>query len=320
MRRFMAVAAALCAAVCNPATGQTGYPSRPVRLVIPFAAGGGNDIVARVVAAKLGETFGQPVLVENKPGAQGIIAVEFVQKSAPDGHTILVGPSGPMTSNPAIYAKLPYSTLRDFAPITMVGSFPLILVVNGTSPARTVRELIEFARSRPTSVNYGSTSALFQLSSEMLNQKTGTRFQHIPYKSSAEFVNAVIAGEITIAFADPPPSAGQIKSGRLRALAVTSATRHPSWPEVPTMAEAGVPDMAFLVWIGLFAPANTPSAIVRRLHDEVARIIALPDVRERFAGLGVDPSGMSGEEFAKVIATDIARWTAVAKEANIKAD
>jgi tripartite-type tricarboxylate transporter receptor subunit TctC len=320
MRQWKSLFAALWfAAASATAVAQT-YPSKPIRLVIPFAAGGGNDIVARIVGAKLGEAFGQPVLVENKPGAQGIIAVKFVQESAPDGHTILVGPSGPMTGNPAIYTKLPYETLRDFAPITMVGSFPLILVVNGASPVKSVQELVAFAKSRPNSVNYGSTAALFQLSSELLNQKTGTNFQHIPYKSSAEFVNAVVANEVTIAFADPPPAAGLLKAGKLRALAVTSANRHPSWPDVPTLAEAGVPDVAFLIWIGLFMPAQTPAAIVKRVRDEVARIIALPDVRERLAGLGVDPSGMPSEEFAKVIAADIARWTAVAKAANIKAD
>jgi len=304
----------------SPANEPAKYPDKPLHLVIPFAAGGGNDIVARVLSAKLAESWGQPVLVENKPGAQGIIAVEYVQKAAPDGYTVLMGPSGPMTGNPALYAKLPYATLRDFIPVTMIGSFPLILVVNSALPVKSVPDLVRYAREHSSSVNYGSSAALFQLSSELFNQKTGTAFQHIPYKSSGDFVNAVLANEVTFAFADPPPAAGPIRAGRLRALAVTSARRNPSFPDVPTLAEAGVPDMAFTIWMGLFLPAGTPAALVQRMRDEIARIIALPDVVERFASLGVDPSGMPSDEFAKVVAADIARWTAVAKAANIKAE
>lgn len=315
---------AVCAAVvlglvAGLAHAQT-FPSRPLRIVIPFGPGGGNDIIARVITAKLGESFGQPAIVDNKPGAQGVIAAEFVMKSPADGHTILMGPSGVMTANIATHSKLPYDTVRDFIPVTMIGSFPLILVVNASMPVRTVAELVDYARARPTEVNYGSTTALFQLTSELFNQKTGTRFQNIPYKSSGDFVTAVIAGQITMAFADPPPSAAQLKAGKLRGLGVTSATRHPSWPDIPTMAEAGVPDMAIGVWMGLFVPAGTPQPVVARIRDEVARILAQPDVRERVIGLGIDPSGMPGEEFAKIIAADIARWTAVAKAANIKAD
>lgn len=297
---------------------QAAYPSRPSRMVIPFGPGGGNDIVARVLSAKLTETFGQTVIVENRPGAQGIIAAEAVKTAAPDGYTMLMGPSGVMSANVATHDKLPYAPLKDFVPVLMIGSFPLILVVNGNHPARTVQELVAYAKANPTKVNYGSTTALFQLTSELFNQKTSTNFVHIPYKSSGEFVNAVLGGEITIAFSDPPPAAAHLKSGRLRALGVTAATRHPSWPDVPTMAEAGVPDMAFSVWMGLFVPAGTPVAAISRLRDDVTRILAMADVRERFAGLGVDPSGMGTEAFTKIIADDIARWTAVAKAGNIK--
>ncbi|MEO7405016.1 MAG: tripartite tricarboxylate transporter substrate binding protein [Burkholderiales bacterium] len=296
------------------------YPSKQVRLVIPFAVGGGNDIVARVVAAKLGDAFGQPVIVDNKPGAQGVIAADFAMKSAPDGYTLLMGPSGVMSSNQAINPKLPYQTLRDFVPVTMIGSFPLILVVNSGLSVKSLQELIDYAKARPKNINYGSTTALFQLTSELFNQRTGTSFQHIPYKSSGDFVNAILANEITMAFADPPPAAAHLKSGRLRALAVTADARHPSWPDVPTLFELGIPDMAFAIWMGLFVPTGTPAPIVTKLRDEVARTVALPDVKERFATLGVDPSGMPGEAFAKIIAADIARWTAVAKAANIKAD
>lgn len=316
-------ATAVCPAIgqtaAQPGAAQT-FPAKPIRLIVPFGAGGGNDIVARLLAPKMSESFGQPVLVENKPGAQGIIAVEYVMKSAPDGYTVLVGPSGPMTGNPAIYSKLPYSTLRDFVPVTMIGSIPYLLVVNSSLPVHSVKELVEYAKARPTSVNYSAPAAIFQLACELINQKTGTRFQYIPYKSSALALNAVLSGEVTFTITDPPPSAGALKAGLLRGLAITSPSRHPSWPEIPTMAESGVSDIAFVTWFGLFLPAGTPQAIAHKIRDEVTRLVALPDIRTRMASLGVDPSGMPGDEFAKIVAADIARWTAVAKAANIKAD
>jgi tripartite-type tricarboxylate transporter receptor subunit TctC len=316
MIRFLV--AALTALLTQAAEAQA-WPTKPIRLVVPFAPGGSSSIVARSVAVEMEKGLGQPIIIDNKPGGQGIIAVEHVLRSPADGYTVLVGPSGPMTGNPAIYRKLPYGTLRDFIPVTMIGSFPLILVVNANLPVRNVQELVEYARSRPTAVNYGSTAALFQLTSELFNQKTGTQFAHIPYKSSGDFVNAVLSNEITIAFADPPPAAGPIRAGRLRGLAVTSAQRHPAW-DLPTMAEAGVSDMAFNIWMGLFVPTGTPPAVVRRIRDDLVKALAVPDVRERLASLGVDPSGMPGEEFAKIVAADIARWTQVAKVAGISAD
>jgi tripartite-type tricarboxylate transporter receptor subunit TctC len=215
---------------------------------------------------------------------------------------------------------MPYAPLKDLAPVTMIGSYPLILVVSQSLPARTIAELVQYAKARPDKVNYGSTAATFQLASELFNLKSGTKFQHIPYKSSADFTTAVMTGEITIAFADPMPAIGLLKSGKIRGLAVTAAARHPFWPEVPTMAEAGVPDMEVTIFMGLFLPAATPRAIVQRLRDEVARGIADPDVREKLVGLGMVPAGNQPDEFAKFLAEDTARWTAVASSANIKAD
>jgi tripartite-type tricarboxylate transporter receptor subunit TctC len=295
------------------------YPSKPVRIIVGYSAGGGNDIVVRVLAPHLSEGLRQSVLVENRPGAQGIIACEVVAKSPPDGYTILMGPSGPMTMNPGLYAKLPYDSLRDFAPITMIGSFPLVLVVNPALPVTTVKELIAYAKASPQKANYGASAAPFQLAAELFNQKTGTKFQHIPYKGSGESVNSVVSGEVTMTIADPPPVVGPLKGGRVRPLAVTSSQRHPAFPGLPTLAEAGI-DIDVMLWMAFLAPAGTPPGVVGRLRDEVARVVKLPDVRERFAALGVDPVANSPQQFRRIMAADIAKWTAVAKAANIKAE
>jgi tripartite-type tricarboxylate transporter receptor subunit TctC len=302
------------------AFAQESFPARPIRIIVGYVAGGGNDIIARVVAGKMAEGLGQQVIIENKPGAQSIIAAEFVAKSAPDGYTVLMGPSGPMTMNPATYSKLPYAPLRDFVPLSMIGSFPLILVTSGNSTLKSVKDLLEFAKANPGKSNYASSAAPFQLAAELLKLKTGTSFTHIPYKGSNESANAVMSGEVTMTISDPPPIAGPIKAGRLRALAVTSPKRHPSWPDVPTMAEAGIADIEIVIWTGFLAPAGTPAAIVKRLQDEVVRVVRLPEIRERLNGMGVDPVGNSSEEFGRIIAADIAKWTAVAKAANIRSD
>ena len=309
-------------ALVTPAYGQgdRSFPTKPIRLIVGYSAGGGNDIVARVVSAKMSEGLGQPMIVENKPGAQSIIAAEYVAKAAADGYTVLMGPSGPMTMNPASYSKLPYSPLRDFAPVSMIGSFPLILVVSPSMPVQSVKELVAYAKSRPEAVNYAASAAPFQFASELFKQRTGTNFTYIPYKGSGDSVNAVMSGDVTITITDPPPAAGLLKGGKLRALAITSATRHPAWPELPTLAEAGVPDVDITIWMGLFVPAGTPANIVKILRDEVARVVHLPDMRERLGALGVDPVGNTSDEFARIVAADIARWTAVAKAAGIKAD
>ena len=325
MSRFLVLlVSALLGGTITPALAQSdatrGFPDRPVRLVVPFGAGGGTDTIARVIAGKMGESLGQQVIVENKPGAQGIIASEFVRKAAPDGHTMLIATSGPMAANAAIHSKLPYHPLRDFAPVTMIGSYPVIMVVNSSLPVDSVQALIAYAKARPDKVNYGSSGSLGQLVSELFNQRAGTRFQYVPYKSSGDFVGALLSNEVTMALSDTPPISGQVRAGKLRALAITSANRHHAWPDVPTMAEAGLPDFVVEFWNGFFVPVRTPAPIVLRLHTEIVRVVALPDVRERLDGLGVDPSSMPGEEFAKVIAADIARWTAVAKAANIKVD
>lgn len=299
---------------------QESYPIKPIRIIVGYAAGGGNDIIVRVVAPKLSEGLGQTIVVENRPGAQGIVSCEIVAKAAPDGYTLLMGPSGPMTMNPALYSKLPYDPLRDFAPISMIGDFPLILVVSATLPVQSVRELVAYAKANSGKLNYASSAAPFQLAAELFNQRTGTKFVHIPYKSSGESVGAVMSGEVTMTIMDPPPAIGPLKGGKVRGLAVTGAVRDPNWPELPTLAEAGVPDVEIRLFTGFHAPAGTPAPIVRRFQQELARVVRLPEIRERLDQMAIVPSGNTPEEFRRIIARDIAKWTAVAKAANIKAD
>ena len=316
--RFYLAVVSLCAA--SAALAQETYPSKPIRVVIGFAAGGGNDLIIRVLAPRMSEGLGQPIVVENKPGAQSIIAAETVARATPDGYTLLVGPSGAMTINPATYSKLPYDAQHDFAPISMICSFPLILTVNASSPLHSVKDLIAYAKANPGSANYASSSGIFQMATELFKQKTDTQFVMIPYKSSGESVTAVVSGLVTLTIVDPPPASGPLRAGTLRALAVTATKRHPSWPDVPTMAEAGVPGVEVPVWTALFAPAKTPPAIVAKLQAEVARVVKLPDVRAGLAKLNVDPVGGTSEELGRQVARDIEKWTAVAKAANIHND
>ena len=295
------------------------YPSKPIRVIVGYSAGGGNDIIVRVMAPELSKGLGQPVIVENKPGAESIIAAELVAKASPDGYTLLMGPSGPMTINPATYSRLPYSAQRDFAPISMICAFPLVAVVNPQLPVRSVKELIDYAKANPGKANYASSAGIFRISTEMLKQKTGTQFEMIPYKGSGESVQAVIAGHVTVALVDPAPVAAALKAGTVRGLAVSTARRHPSWPDLPTFIEAGV-DMEVPVWTAFFAPAKTPAAIIDRLQREVSRVVKTPEVRERFAAMGLDPVGGSSEDLARQVARDIEKWTAVARAANIRND
>ena len=296
------------------------YPAKPIRIVVGYAAGGGNDIIVRVLVPRLSEFLGQPVIVDNRPGAQSILAAELVAKATPDGHTLFMGPSGPMTMNPAIYSKLPYAPLRDFAPITMIGSFPLILVVSPSLPVKSVKELAAYAKAQPDKSNYGASAAAFQLTTELFKQKTGAQFTHIPYKSVSESANAVIAGQVTMTIGDPAVIVALLRAGRVRGLAVTSPARHPVLPELPTMAEAGVEGMEAIIWTGFHAPAAAPAAAIRKFHGDVVRTLGMPEVRERIAAMAIDPSGITPEEYRKVIAADIKKWTAVARAANIKAD
>jgi tripartite-type tricarboxylate transporter receptor subunit TctC len=292
------------------------YPSRPIHIIVGFAAGGGNDIIARVFGQKLSESLGQPVIVENKPGGGAIVATEYVAKSQPDGYTLLMSASG-ISINPAVYAKLPYDAVNDFVAISELATFPLIMIVNASSPIKSAAELVTYAKANPDKMNYASSSASFQLVTELFKQKTGAPMQVIPYKSANESVLAVVSGQVTTTIADAGPVLPQVKSGTVRALAVAAPTRMEELPDVPTLQEAGA-DVDAVLWSGIFVSKGTPAAIVKKLEGELMRIAGLPDVITRLKPLGIDTVGNSSDAFAKVLTTDIARWGEVAKAANIR--
>jgi len=307
--------------LCVAALGASaqGFPSKPIRIVVGFPPGGGNDIIARIVGAKMQETWGQPVVIDNKPGANSIIATEFVAKSAPDGYTLLVNATGGMSVNPVLYPKLSYDTLKDFVPISMVGSFPLVLVVHPSLPANSVQELVAYARANPGKLNYAAGSTAFQVASEMFKQMAGVDIHHIPYKGSAASISAVMAGDVQMTIVDSPPLMPQIKSGRVRGLAVTSAKRAAAMPDFPAIAES-FPGYDMSLWIGVFAPAGTPADIAAKLNAEVARIVRLPDVRDKLDNMGVEPLGNTSEQMTEWIRGELTRFGAVIKAANIKAE
>jgi len=292
------------------------YPARPIHIIVGFAAGGGNDVIARIYAQKLSEDLGQPVIVENKPGAGAIVATEYVSKAVPDGYTLLIGASG-MAINQSLYAKLPYDSVRDFVAISELASFPLLLVVNASSPIKSVAEFVTYAKANADKMNYATSSATFQLVTELFKLKTGAPMQAIPYKSANEMVLAVVSGQVTTTIADSGPVSPQVKSGTVRALAVTAQKRMQDFPDVPTMKEAGA-DVEAIIWTGVFAPKATPPDIAKKLEGAFMKIAKLPDVVARLKAIGVDAVGTSTDEFTKTLQSDIARWAAVAKSANIK--
>jgi tripartite-type tricarboxylate transporter receptor subunit TctC len=311
--------AALCLSLVGrvPAAAQVQYPNRPIHIVVGFTPGGGNDIIARIFGQKLSESLGQPVIIENKPGAGAILATEYVARSAPDGYTLLVGASGAMVINPAVYEKLSYDTTRDFKPVSELGSFPLILIVNSKSPFKSLADLVAYAKANPAKANYSSSSAAFQLATELFKQKTGVPMQMIPYKGANDSVTAVISGEVTATIADAGPVTSQVNGGNARALAVAAPKRMESLPDVPTMKEAGA-DVEAVLWSGIFVPAATPPEIVRKLEAEFISIARLPDVVSRLKLLNIDSVGNSADEFSRIIEADLERWKAVARAGNIK--
>jgi tripartite-type tricarboxylate transporter receptor subunit TctC len=313
---FQALAFAASAfLLAAPAQAQD-YPNKPVTIVVGYAAGGGVDFIARLLAEKLADRLKQPVLVENRPSVGAVVASTYVSKAKPDGYTLMMGAPGPIVFNHALNDKLPYGP-RDFAPISIMSNSALVLLVNANNPARNVQELVAQSRANPDKANYGASSASFQLATELFNRRTGAKFTHIPYKGANESVQAVMAGDVSMVLADTGPAVTGLQSGRVKALAVTSAERLKDLPNVPTLAELGV-DLKVSLWIGLLAPAATPADIVKRLHEEVVRIVDMPDVKARIAAKASVAMTNTPDEFARLIASEITLWRQVAQENNIK--
>lgn len=298
------------------------YPAKPIRLVVPAAPGGGADFLARIVGVKLGELVGQSVVVENRAGASGTIAADGTAKSAGDGYTVLMGQSTSIVIAPQLYPKLPYDTLRDLKPVTLVAEVPNVMVVHPSVPANTVKELIALAKAKPETLNFGSSGngAPSHLAGEMFKSATGTRLVHVPYKGAGPAVNALIAGEIQVMFAPIVAVLPQVKAGRLRALGVTSAKRSAAAPDLPTLAETGLTGYEISSWFGLFVPASTPAAVVDKLFKETSRVLKSPDVIERFAKEGAEPVGSTPAEFNNYVRTEFVKYNKVIKDNGIKAD
>jgi tripartite-type tricarboxylate transporter receptor subunit TctC len=296
------------------------YPDRPIRFILPFAAGGPSDIVARVFAARLSEALRQQVVVDNRGGASGLIAYEIGARAIPDGYTLLLGVIGALSINPNLYAKLPYDAQRDFAPISLLSASPYVLVVAPGLPAHSVKELVAFAGATPGGLNYasGGVGTGNHLSAELFKLATGLNLTHVPYKGASQAVTDVMSGRIQLMFINLLPAQPYIKAGRMRALAVTSARRSAAAPDIPTMIETGVADFEVTSWHGLIAPAKTPGAIIRQLHAEVAKIARRQDTRELLGAQGSDVIGSTPEEFASFIKSEITKWGRVIKAAGIK--
>jgi tripartite-type tricarboxylate transporter receptor subunit TctC len=313
--------ALLAATVCaGPALAQDKWPSKPITYVVPFPAGGTTDVLARLIAQKLSVALGQPVVVENKPGAGGNIGSDFVAKSPPDGYTILGGTISSHAINASLYPKMPYDAVKSFVPITLIGTNPLVLIVPPTSKVTTLKELIAAAKAKPGMTFASAGNGTSQhLSGEMLKSAAQIDITHVPYKGSGPAIQDLMGGQVDMMFDTTVVAAPQIKGGKVRPLAVTSAKRLKGF-DIPTMAEAGLPGYEVTSWQGIFAPANTPPAIVSRLNTEIVKILNMPDLRERMEQLGVDPVANTSEEFAAFQKAEIAKWAKVVKEGNVKVD
>ena len=318
---FLFVLAAVLAGAVAPCQADN-YPSKQITIIVPFAPGASTDISARTVAQKLSESWKQPVIVENKAGASGVIGTDYVAKAAPDGYTLVMGAIGTHSTNVHILKKMPYDTLNDFAPIIHVMSVTLVLVVHPSLPVHSVKELIDYAKKNPGKLNYasGGIAASQHLAGELFKSMTGTDMLHVPYKGSAASLSDLLGGQTQMMFADMPLVLSQIQAGKLRALAVADESRSAVLPNVPTVSEAGVPGYKSFAWYGLFAPAKTPKEIILKLNQEVNKILTLKDVQERLAGLGARPVGGTPEDFRRFQESEMTRWGKVIKEAKITMD
>jgi tripartite-type tricarboxylate transporter receptor subunit TctC len=298
------------------------YPSKPIVLVVPFAPGGTSELISRLVAQKLTERLGQQVVVENRPGAAGNIAMEQVARAAPDGYTLILGHIGTLAVNPAMFPKLPYDAIKDFAPVSLIAAVPNIVTVNPAVPAKTLKEFLDLARAKPGSINYGSAGngSAGHLAMEYLKRIAKTDMVHVPYKGTGPMLTDLLAGQTQATFTGSSPLIPHIKSGKLRALAVGSAVRIPSLPEVPTVAESGFAGFETAQWYGIIAPAKTPQAIIQKLSVEIAQVMKQPDVIARLSGDGTVMIGSTPNEFAAYISKEMKRWGEVVHDANIKAE
>jgi tripartite-type tricarboxylate transporter receptor subunit TctC len=313
---------ALLLATLASATRAAEYPDKSVRLIVPAAPGGGADFVARIVGSKLTESMGQTFVVDNRAGASGTIAAEGTAKAIADGHTLLMGQSTSVVIAPQLYTKLGYDTLRDLIPITLVARVPNILVIHPGVPAASVKELVALAKARPDLLNFGSAGngAPSHLAGEMFKTAAGVAMVHVPYKGAGLAVNALLAGEIQVMFAPSVAVLTQVKAGRLRALAVTSASRSSAVPELPTLAESGLTGYDISSWFGLFAPANTPAPVVEKIYRETAKVLQSPDVRERFSREGAEPVASTPAEFGAYVRSEFAKYAKLVRDTGIKAD
>ena len=312
-----ALAVLMTVAAFVPARAQSDYPNRPIRLIVGFAAGGGNDIFARVVADKASSIIGQPIVVENRPGAGGRLSAEYVSNQTADGYTLLVGATGAMSMAAAIYPNLKYHPTKTLIPLAMIGSFPLIMVIGTDNPSKNVKEFVEWAKQHPDKANYPSTSPAFTIATEQLKLKSGMPGVMIPYKSSNEMILSVMEGQTALAIADGPPTVPQVKAGKVKALAVTGAQRSSELPDTPSMAEEGFPGVDLHLWSGIFAPVGTPAPIVAKLEKTLDEAIRDPGVSAKLKNMAVDPGGGPADEFKRLIDADIIKYTEVIKAANL---
>ncbi len=317
---FAALAAALLVFAIAPNVSAQPYPAKPVRIIVPFPAGGNADILARILGQKMTESWGQPIIVDNRAGAAGIIGAQAAAKAQPDGYTLFMGTTGTQTTNPAVYAKLPYDSLRDFAPVSNFAGSPYVLVVHPSLPAKTLGGLIALAKARPGALHYASFGAgsSAHLTGEMLRSMAKIDIVHVPYKGGPPALADLVGGHIEMMFNLLPGILPHVKAGKLRALAVAAGTRAPAIPAIPTFAESGMPDLQSDSWYGILVPAGTPKDIISKLNAEMQRVLAMPDVKERLATEGAEAMGNTPEQFADQIRKDLARYAKVAAAAGVK--
>lgn len=310
---------ALAAAPGSNALAQD-YPARPIRLIVPFAPGGVSDTSARVIADKLGQRLGQQVVVDNRPGASGNIGTAMAAQAAPDGYTLLLGFDGTMVINPHVFAKVPFDTVKDFVPISKIGDAALILITHPSVPARNLTELVAYSRTTSAGLSYGSagTGSTPHLAGELLKARTGLNMVHVPYKGGGQAMGDLVGGTLPVLFTAVAGAQQYVKNGKANAIAVSAAKRVPSLPDVPTLAESGVPGFVSDSWVGLLAPANTPKEIVDKLARELNAVVNMPDTRERLATLGIVPSGNTSEAFASEIQNDLKKYSETVKTAKIR--